>query len=55
METAEELKLVYDALQQAKEYGLEAEVVLYAMKALKDDEILTIGEALACGLGEWIK
>ena len=43
------------ALSQAKDYGLESEVVTYALKYIKEDPTLSIEEAINKGLEEWIK
>lgn len=52
---SDELNLVADVLKVAGEYGLAAEVVLFALKALKKDPELTIISAICMGEAEWIK
>jgi len=51
----EELDAVAQTLKISGEYGLECEVIAFALKAMKYNPELTIIEALECGLGEWIK
>ena len=43
------------ALEMAKEYNLEVEVITWAMKALKEDNKLTISQAISIGVAEWLK
>ena len=43
------------ALRQAKEYGLETEVVYTALWYIKNNPQSTIAAALEYALGEWIK
>jgi len=54
-EQEEIYKFTEGVLKEANEWGMETEVVVWALKHLKDDPSLTIEEALICGLGEWIK
>lgn len=49
------LQCVSDALDIAKRYDLEAEVFLFALKAIKDNPGLSINDAVQVGLDEWIK
>jgi len=51
----EELDAVYSALQKAKLYGLESEVVVYSLRAMKNDSTLSIERAIQMGLSEWVK
>ena len=51
----EQLDLIQQCLDSAKEFGLEAEVFLYSMMELKKDPSLTIEEAVVYGLKEWVK
>ena len=44
---------VKDTLEVAGDYGLEVEVVLFALIALKDNPKISITEALERGLTEW--
>ena len=46
---------VREVLDEAKEWNMEIEVVTTAMNALKQNSKLSIDEALAIGINEWIK
>lgn len=50
-----ELLNVSNALDFSKERGLESEVFLWSLKAMKENPNLTIEEALISGVNEWIK
>jgi predicted transcriptional regulator len=43
------------ALEDAKEYGLEVEVITWALKYLKEDPTISIDQAISYGYYEWIK
>jgi hypothetical protein len=51
----DELLVVADLLDEAKTYGLEAEVVYFALKYLKQDPTLSIIQAITYGYDEWVK
>jgi hypothetical protein len=55
MEGLEELKSVAAFVYPAMEAGLLAEVVLFALLAMKRDPSLTAAEAARIGHDEWIK
>jgi len=42
-------------LEAADEYGLTAEVVVFALKTMKENPALSIEEALLAGYSDWIK
>lgn len=46
---------IFNALSDAKEYGLQTEVVWSALKSMKENPNLTIEEAITNGFSEWIK
>jgi len=50
-----DLEVINNQLIQASKYGLEAEVVMAALMAMKRDSSLTIQEAIYIGYFEWIK
>jgi hypothetical protein len=50
-----DLEVINNQLTQAKAYGLEAEVVMTALMAMRRDPSLTIQEAIYIGYFEWIK
>lgn len=50
-----EMDAVSIALQQSREEGLDAEVVTWALRYMKDDPSLSISEAITMGYYEWIK
>lgn len=49
----DEIKSVSSALQIAKQFTLESEVVLFALLAVKNNPNISINEALSLGLEEW--
>lgn len=51
----EDLKTISEALKEAKEYGLETEVIWSALHSMKTNSNQSIEEAIGSGLGEWIK
>lgn len=50
-----DLEVISNQLILAKEYGLEAEVVMTALIAMRRDPSLTIQEAMYIGFFEWVK
>lgn len=50
-----EFEAIQSALKGASEFNLEVEVVWYALKAMKENPLLTIEEAIAVGFEEWVK
>lgn len=54
-DTNTELDIVYSFLKDAKQYGLEAEVILWALKYMKKHPEAKTEEAMAYGYYEWIK
>lgn len=50
-----EISSIFNMLKQARELGLEAEVVMFALIAMRHDPTLTILEAMERGMEEWIK
>ena len=51
----EELNVISSVLDQALEYGLEVEVVYWALKAMQQDTNITPAQAMTLGVLEWIK
>lgn len=51
----DEIKAIYSILREAKEYGLETEVIWSALNSLKSDPSQTPIEAMENGMNEWIK
>ena len=51
----DEFDAVKNALKDASEYGLEVEVVVFALKYMKENPRLTIEEAIGLGFDEWVK
>jgi len=51
----DEIKNIAEILNQAKEFNLEVEVVVWALKYMKESPRLTINEAITLGYNEWIK
>jgi hypothetical protein len=54
-ETIKELSYVDHLLKLAEVHNLEAEVVVFALKVMKENPSLTIEQAMALGYEEWIK
>jgi len=46
---------VKTTMDVASEYNLQVEVMTYALMYIKEDNRLTIEDALAMGLNEWVK
>lgn len=51
----QDLKDIRYILDYAAEWSLDTEVVWSALKAMKENPSLTIGEAINIGASEWIK
>jgi hypothetical protein len=51
----EEYEAVRNAIKGASEYGLEIEVVVFALKYMKQDPKLTVEQAIKLGFEEWVK
>lgn len=51
--TDQDMESIGNALNIAKEYGLEAEVFLSAFRCIQGNPTMKIGEALHHGLCEW--
>jgi len=50
-----EMSLIRSFLKDARDSGLETEVVMWAIKAMKEDSGISISEAMARGFYEWVK
>lgn len=55
MSTQQELKVIGVLLEEAMEYGLEAEVVHSALKAMQEDNTLHPSQAVQYAMEDWIK
>lgn len=55
MNLPEELSIVNGFLLEATEHGLQAEVVYWALKAMKEDPELSVASAMYDGLIQWVK
>jgi hypothetical protein len=51
----DELKTISTFLDEASEYGLEAEVIYTALKNMQEDSNLTPSQAMQFGMEEWVK
>jgi hypothetical protein len=49
------LDYVKYTLEEAKECHMETEIVVWALKYMKDDPTLTIKQAMAYSFNDWIK
>ena len=54
-EAIKELSYVDHLLKLAEGYNLEAEVVVFALKVMKENPSLTIEQAMDIGYEEWVK
>lgn len=50
-----EFNTIGDVLDQAIEYGLEVEVIYWALKYMKEDPSISPAEAMTLGVLEWVK
>jgi hypothetical protein len=55
MENVNQIALAYNTLAMASNHGLEAEVFISALKAIKENPELSIEDAMVVGYQEWIK
>ena len=51
----EDLRIINEALQEARNYGLEVEVIKSALNSMKSNSNQSVVEAMQSGLNEWIK
>ena len=49
------MSLIRSFLKDARDYGLETEVVMWAIKSMKEDPSISISQAMARGFYEWVK
>ena len=54
-ETIEEMQLIGDMLDSALDYGLEVEIIYWALKYMKENPTTSPAEAFALGVAEWVK
>ena len=54
-ETIEEMQLIGDMLDSALEYGLEVEIIYWALRYMKENPTTSPAEAFALGVAEWVK
>ena len=54
-ETHDALRTADLIMEEAKLFGVQAEVMVWAVKYMKEDPSLTVEEALILGSNEWIK
>jgi len=55
MDMIDDLQLVQSLLDEASLYGLQAESIYWALKAMKENPTLTVVEAMEIGYSEYIK
>ena len=51
----DDLRTIGAFLEEAAEYGLEAEVVYTALKSMQEDPTLNPSQAMQLGCDEWVK
>jgi hypothetical protein len=49
------LSLISEYLEAAREYNVEAEVVYFALKEMKNDNTISSQDAMERGFNQWIK
>lgn len=55
MDITYEMNMIEQMLDEANEYGLLTEVVLYSLKAMKEDPKISEFDAIVFGYNEWVK
>lgn len=55
MDRIEQIGIVNGYLLEAAEYGVQSEVVTYALQAMKDNPEMSVVEAMSDGFYEWVK
>jgi len=55
MDMIDDMQLVQSLLDEASLYGLQAESISWALKAMKENPTLTVVEAMEIGYSEYIK
>ena len=55
VKSTDELSATLHILNEAKKYGLEVEIIHTALKLMKDDNNLSVIDALWNGRKKWIK
>ncbi len=55
MNITEQKDIIDKGLDTAIQFGLEVEVIYYALKAMKENPKLTPAEAFVFGVAEWVK
>lgn len=51
----EQMDAISEMLDTAIEFGLEVEVIYFALKYMKEDPAVTPAQAFALGVAEWVK
>ena len=51
----DQMELIREVLEKAREFNLEPEVVTWALKAMQEDPELEPYEAFSVGYQEWVK
>lgn len=51
----EQIDAIDEMLDSAMEFGLEVEVIYWALKYMKENPTATPAEAFALGVAEWVK
>lgn len=49
----ETIDYIHHRMRIVKQYGLEIEVIVFALRAMKQNPKLTVVEAFECGCDEW--
>lgn len=50
-----DMRNISNYLKAASNYGLEVEVVTWALMAMKEDSTLSLDDAMYLGFSEWVK
>jgi hypothetical protein len=55
MSAQTDMKVISVLLDEAMEYGLEVEVIYFALKLMREDDAITPPQAFQEAMNEWVK
>lgn len=55
LELDKQLDIIDELLDKSMEYGMEVEVIYYALKYIREHPEISPAEAFALGIVEWVK
>ena len=53
--TIQSMDIVFNALKEASKFGLETEVVVWALESMRSNPNQSVGTAMMNGFDEWVK